>query len=671
MTIPRLVFSALLCAVGFAQSGDPVNVWMPRGPEGGSVGRLTVDPQNPATVYAGAGGRLYRTTDAGGHWSVVSSPSVTVLAVDPRNSSTLYGADGEGLFKSTDGGVRWNASGAGLPCPCYVPTLAIDPGNSSVLYAAFTSTSGDVNGGVFKSTDGGATWAGASAGLPVYELAGRRPYSAMEALAIDPADPRTLYAAPGLILSAGGGVYKSTDGAATWSAVNSGLPDSFFIGSLAIDPRNPGTLYLSSQGALYKSTDGGANWTARMAAFSGRKLAVDPQDSATIYAVGQSGVMKSGDGGGSWSVVFPDVTLTGGTVWLAVAGSADGASTIYVGDGLHGIFRSPDGGLTWAAANSGVIGTWIDWLAIDPQNPRALYAGVFAAGLFKSTDGAASWSAAPLLPATFVFGLAFEPGNPATLYASATGGVSKSIDGGASWVRLPLNVEAGFPVLAVDAGGAGTVYVGGYRSGDGGASWTKLATLPGIVTAVAADPQNSGTIYAGSVTALDGSTVSSISSGVLKSVDGVKSWSGVNTLWHEVTVAAVAVDPADAGVVYAQTDLVDCSYIFCGPDYTTDPEVAKVTGLFRSVDGGASWAKLETGDGSRYVTLLGVDQRGTVYAQGQSALVRSRDGGVTWEALPAGLPSRISALAFDAQDPNHLFAGTYGSGGFEITLAPQ
>jgi len=99
----------------------------------------------------------------------------------------------------------------------------------------------------WRSSDGGATWRAASSGLPVYQPAGFRPYSAVIALVIDPQNPSTLYAAPGLRVAVGGGVYKSTDGAASWSPANSGIPDSVFIGSLAIDPQDPNTLYAGTQ----------------------------------------------------------------------------------------------------------------------------------------------------------------------------------------------------------------------------------------------------------------------------------------------------------------------------------------------------------------------------------------------------------------------------------------
>jgi len=94
--------------------------------------------------------------------------------------------------------------------------------------------------------------------------------------------------------------------------------------------------------------------------------------------------------------------------------------------------------LTWATANSGLIATWIDSLAIDPQNPHTVYTGD-GAGLYESPDGATSWFAAPILPGVGVFALANDPQNQGTVYASTPNGLYKSIDGGESWVQLPVD----------------------------------------------------------------------------------------------------------------------------------------------------------------------------------------------------------------------------------------
>jgi photosystem II stability/assembly factor-like uncharacterized protein len=321
-----------------------------------------------------------------------------------------------------------------------------------------------------------------------------------------------------------------------------------------------------------------------------------------------------------------------------------------------------------------LFATGIDSLAIDPQNPHMVYIGVDVTGLYRSTDGAVSWSATPILPGVNVYAVANDPQEPGTAYALAPNGLYKSIDGGASWVQLPVapaGTDLAAPIfpLAVDTRNPGTVYSGGFKSTDGGASWAKLALSP---TALAIDPQDSGTLYAGIIAGDQALSVLSISGGVRKSMDGGRSWSGVNTVSQSYGVSSLTVDPTNSSVVYAQTGKVDCSESYdCNSDYG-DPnsdETKKGLGLFRSADGGATWAKLDLPGDPFQFQLLGVGPQGTLYAGATAGLVRSMDGGATWNALPtAGLSSGVSVLAFDPQNPNHLFAGTSGGGVFEITL---
>ena len=665
MRFPRLLFLVLLSVVGFAQTA---NVWTPHGPEGGNVGRPVIDPQSPGTLYVNGGGLLFKTTNAAGHWSGLSAPAppfATVLAVDPRNSSTLYGTNAHELFKSTDGGLTWNPFG---PSCLYTGiSFVMDPSNPSTLYVGYdASYSYCVDGGMFKSTNGGATWNPARTGLPVSQPG--RFLAGVRALAIDPNNPSTLYAAMGLTVDAGGGLFKSTDGAMSWSPVNSGLrgiPDA-----PVIDPQNSNTLYLD--GGHFKSTDGGSSWVNT--GFNGSNLVVDPQDSAVLYAVSPDGIVKSTDGGGNWSVILPGATNTY-SWWVAVTpgqgvrrrskGARNPGSTVYAGTGWRGIFKSSDGGSTWAAANSGLFALGFYTLAIDPQNPRTLYAGVSGAGLLKSTDGEASWSTTPI---KYDFAtLTFDPRNQGTVYAWTGPGVEKSIDGGQTWVQLPLGpgLVGYVGPIAIDMQNPDTIYSGTAKSSDAGASWVNLAGYAGYLTALATDPQIAGAIYAGSVTGGDGvQSASSVSSGVLKSVDGGRTWTGVNTLWHAVDVSNVVVDPTNSSVVYAQTTWLDCGWYDCSGGYWDSPELLKNLGQFKSTDGGATWVKL---DG---VSVIGFDQQGTLYAYTPAGVARSQDHGATWNPLPtAGLISGIGVLAFDPQNANHLFTGTV-AGVFEITLAP-
>jgi photosystem II stability/assembly factor-like uncharacterized protein len=689
----RWVLLSALLAVSSPTSYGGINVWTSRGPEGGFVGTPAIDPQNPGTLYVAAGGRVFKTTDAAVRWTALSrAPTMTVLAVDPQNSSTLYGSDNQALFKSTDGGLIWNAAGAGLACPCAELTFIIDPGNPSILYIGTGSSATSPGGEVLKSTDGGATWSAASSGLPV--LADGRTFSGIHALVIDPKNTSTLYAATSLPLSSGGGVFKSMDGAASWSAVNSGLTGRF-IASLTIDPRNPNTLYASSpypEGrglpTLFTSTDGASSWNPASVGFDARPLAIDPQDSATLYALNNSdtgsnpsnpkwlgfpayrGILKSTDGGGTWSVVLSGGSGNG---WVTVTQGESGPSTVYAGIDGRGILKSTDGGKTWATANSGIAATSITGMAINFGNPSTLYAGVAGASIFKSTDGAQTWSANPVVPGPV--GLAIDPHNVDTVYALTSDlVVSKSTDGGASWVQL---LAPSFTsVLVIDPINTGTLYFGPLKSADGGATWQKMGlTQEQFPTALVVDPQNPDTLYAGTPQPDNmplATPALSIRGQVLKSVNGGRSWSEANPGWPGYAVCCLHLDPNDSSIVYAETTWLDCEWVNCSGDYW-DPNSEHARnglGLFKSVDGGATWVKLDRpGDVG---SILGISPQGTLYAGGSSGLVRSVDGGSTWSDLvTTGLTSGVNVLAFDPQDPNHLFAGTHNAGVFEITLTPE
>jgi photosystem II stability/assembly factor-like uncharacterized protein len=272
------------------------------------VNALVIDPRNPNTVYAAVSsvyfaGRwvhdtppLFKTTDGGAHWSAASSglpPDLAIsgiaLAIDPQNPSTLYaGLPGwlPKVFKTTDGGASWNnivPDGLRSDIAYTYPfmfnggmSLAVDPHNSSTIYAAV------YGGGMFKSTDGGTNWSEISAGPRVpsqntwlgteYALAG------VTVIAIDPQDSNTLYASTTNLCGCmdepnPAGVWKSTDGGASWSAANVGLPagptwihpvNSLAIhpvNSLAIHPESADTVYASLYGrSVFKSTNGGGNW---------------------------------------------------------------------------------------------------------------------------------------------------------------------------------------------------------------------------------------------------------------------------------------------------------------------------------------------------------------------------------------------------------------------------
>ena len=301
-----------------------VNVWTTNGPAGADIRALAIDPANPATLYAGAlDGGVFKSTDSGGTWAAantgLTTPYVNALAIDPSTPATLYAGTSGGIFKSADSGGTWAAANTGLT-NLYVQALAIDPSTPATLYAG-------TYGGVFKSVDSGVTWAAAGTGLPPY----------VDVLAIDPAAPATLYAG-----TLGPQFFKSIDSGDTWAYMGAGPNDPWGYDSatvLAISPATPATVYAGTWYGLYRSADAGQRWTAVNTGLNDtyvRALAIDPSAPSTLYA-----------------------------------GTAD----MYAPWAGSGILKSSDGGTSWTAMNAGLTNPFVNALAIDPSTPARLYAG--------------------------------------------------------------------------------------------------------------------------------------------------------------------------------------------------------------------------------------------------------------------------------------------------------
>jgi len=229
------------------------------------VTSLAIDPSAPSTVYAGTeGGGLFKTTDGAQSWTPknngLGTNIVYSVTVDPQTPSNLYvGLELGGVYRSIDGGDTWLPTvGMGN---LTVWQIAIDPATPSTLYAA-------TNLGVRKSVNAGATW-GATGSMTVQEQ-GKPPstVSDVRAVLVDASDPSTVFAG----VQEGGGVFKSNNGGTTWAHSSTGLLSSFgnwrFVNVLAQDPTNPSTLYLSSQQSTYRSIDGGATWVVFNAGLS-------------------------------------------------------------------------------------------------------------------------------------------------------------------------------------------------------------------------------------------------------------------------------------------------------------------------------------------------------------------------------------------------------------------
>ncbi|HVR98935.1 MAG TPA: hypothetical protein VMW27_20110 [Thermoanaerobaculia bacterium] len=255
---------------------------------------IAVDPATPTTVYVSDNeGRLFRSLDAGGTWTEVTSYEtngfgnrLTHLRFDPADPNILYGIFNQFYpGKSTDGGVHWTL----LPQPQRLETsvLTTVAGPPTVVYAngvSFSIVGAFSDDRINRSTDGGATW---DTLLTVRDMF----------FTDIAADPRL----PGRILASFrwevdfhppvrvGGVYLSTDDGLHWTRGNippdNGMVPSVF--SLAFDPRNPMRVYAGAAGAVFLSEDGGANWTSISTGLPPADvvdLQVDPYSPDTVYA---------------------------------------------------------------------------------------------------------------------------------------------------------------------------------------------------------------------------------------------------------------------------------------------------------------------------------------------------------------------------------------------------
>ena len=689
-----ILFLTTLCIIVQASLYSQVSNWVNVGPEGGTIGVLVCDPQNAGVIYAGTSTGVFKSRDGGASWnnSGLNGFYVGILIIDPQHPAILYavttgGADEDNrwtnVFKSTDGGASWNESDSGLVgLPCCVSSLAIDPLNTATLYAYLYSPP---TSGLFKSMDAGASWS------MIYQGPDRGSFSST---VIDPKTPGTLY------LAASGAVFKSVDGGTSWSEADAGLPQGNSNFSLTIDPTNPATIYATvgcsfcgvASGGVYKTTDGAASWSAinsglpmgpvlsgccsMVTGFAGSSaVLVDPLDSNTLYVPNgdpfdpqQPGtIFKSTNGGASWNAPVVVPGLTPGLNPLAIDPRSFGM--LYAAT-TSGVYRSTDGGVSFAAYSQPRANP-VYSVALDPQNSGTVLAATAYGGFQKSTDAGMSWFAAGsgLDAGGTPVALAIDPTNPSMVYAGTLVwylecgfgtnlGIFQSTDGGTSWTDSQADIGCVSDIV-IDPRNTGTVYAGSwysagaYKSTDRGTSWNAMGSgLPSglfgsYVTALAIDPQ-AGTLFAGT-------------NGIFKSTDGGAHWVGANSgipapLVAGFNVAALAVDPQTPNNVYA-------AMAFDAP--AAPPNATG--GLWKSIDGGAHWFNVFSAN--VYAVALNPQNPSTIYAGTDDGLARSTDGGASWSMLPPG-PGRVRVLALDPQDPTTVYAG--GPGGlFAMSSAPM
>lgn len=508
-------------AAGFAalyRSDDRGGAWARVATGLGFVWSLEADPAQAGVLYAVAGASVYRSRDGAVTWRQLPIEEVGALGLVPvEGGGTLLLAAtyDQGVLRSSDGGASWSASGAGLgedtSTAYWFGSSRSDP---SVAYTLAGQR-------LYRSDDQARSWAPVAVPVEGGYYAGR---------AVDPVDPRILFLADSSL------VYRSEDGGETWAIASDGLPtavpDSYgYIVALLGSRAAPAVLYAQLDSGLYRSADRGRHWElARRDSsfgFGFGPLVVDPLDAGRLYWASPSGVYRSDDAGTTFAgisvglpgsatqavaaagdrvvagLVFGGVSVSddGGRSWSLAQGQVGTESVLslvidgeraYAGTYSGLVYRSADAGRTWAWSRSNLPRGSV-W-ALTTGQGGAVIAGT-ELGLFRSVDGGGNWQPGRGLPNT---GVRTVASSGAVVYAGLDhGGVWVSRDGGVRWRPAGLGRRTVLSVavdpLDPDTAYAATRRAGAYRSSDGGRTWVRMAATS-LTASIVVDPASSDTV---------------------------------------------------------------------------------------------------------------------------------------------------------------------------------
>lgn len=663
--IPRrscLTCAALLATLCLARSGAAAAPrWVPLGPPGAPLAARLVVNGNRAYAFNQMG--LWLSRDGAGSWRSIQSglgQAPQAITFDPFRPGRIYAATLEtdttgGIYRSDDFGAHWASVFRGSETVSYAQDLQADPFVKDTLYWATDYQT-------YRSRDAGRTW-----GCFPADCA---PSFGARLFAFRPDRQGTVYAISRLDV-----FYASHDGGQTWT---DGVPLADETNVLAIT-RDPHTLYAWPRASYWRgdiypcftrSDDEGATWKAVLRGPKCGAPAVDPDDPHKVRMVVVDGrvpqIWVSGNGGDSWSSAgavpeFGDLyALPGGGLVLATD---------------KGFFRAPAESGPWQGVNRGFGASQIR--AVLPVGEAVLAAPVASIEitkppslpLLRTEDGGRSWTGEPLINP---HALAADPADPHHLIASAVryegwtnqfARVLESRDGGHTWQGTVDSQATDRPLLttlAVDPFEPRTLYggsfVGFYRSGDGGFTWsrpsaglphlrcTQHGCSPRLVSTLLTDPAREGRIFI------------RLNNSIYASLDGGITW---KLLRPHGTAAA--------GAAYALGRDRDGALIVIG-NSPENPGPLRI--VYRSTDAGATWTRLgrllldsRTGGWSVEFTGLAAAGGALWASTNLEGVFRSTDGGRTWKPANEGLPLlSVTSLAVDPEDPARLYATIPGNG---------
>ncbi|MHB8529044.1 MAG: WD40/YVTN/BNR-like repeat-containing protein, partial [Caulobacteraceae bacterium] len=385
---------ALAAVAAIPDSAFNAMKWRGIGPyRGGRSDAVVGVAGQPNVFYFGAAaGGVWKTTDAGGRWRPIfdGEPNLSIgaIAVAPSNADIVYVGTGEsalrgditygnGVYKSADGGRTW--SRVGLADSRQIGAVIVDPANPNIVLVAAIGHAFGPNSerGVFRTTDGGRTWT---------RVLYKDDQTGAIDVTFDPHNAKIVYAALWQVrrqpwnLSSGGpgsGLYRSTDGGATWTHLTgNGLPGGLLgridVAVSGADSRRVYAMIEAQDGGLYRSDDGGGHWRLvnqdgrlRQRAWYFSKIYADPKAVDTVYGL-NTGLLKSTDGGATFNLV----AATHGDHHALWIDPTNPSALINGNDG--GASISLDGGKTWSTQENQPTGAFYH-VAADNRFPYWVY----------------------------------------------------------------------------------------------------------------------------------------------------------------------------------------------------------------------------------------------------------------------------------------------------------
>ena len=607
-----------------------------------SIGCIALDPRNPLTVWVGSGENnsqrsvsygdgVYRSRDGGASWENVglkASEHIAKILIDPRDSNRvlvaaqgpLWAPGGErGLYETKDGGKTWKAI-LTVDENTGVTDVAMDPRNPDVMYAAsyqrrrhvWTLIDGGPGSGIWKTTDGGATWKKLENGLPKEDM-GRI------GLAIAPSRPDVVYAVIEAANKAGG-FFRSTDQGGSWEKRGSYVTTSpQYYQELFVDPKIETRVY-SMDTWMQVTEDGGKTFRKVGETFKhvdNHVLWIDPDDTQHLIAGCDGGVYESFDRGSTWTwsenlplAQFYKVALDNAAPFYNVYGGTQDNNTI--------------GGPVRTRTVNGIVNA--DWFittggdgfqtVVDPEDPNIVYSEAQHGALVRHDRRTGETIDIQPQPEAGEPGLRWNWDSPLIVspHASkrlyfAANRIFRSDDRGDTWRPVSPDLTRQIDrnqlkvmgrVWSVDAvaKNASTSFYGNIvalaespkREGllaagtddgliriseDGGGAWRSIDKFPGVpdasyVSRVVFSQHDAATIYA----TFDNHKKGDFKPYVLVSADTGKSWKSIaGDLPERGTVYALACDPKDPDLLFAGTEF----------------------GAFATRDRGAHWLRLSGG----------------------------------------------------------------------------